>query len=128
MDDASGCARMSPSIIWLSGLIRRRSARMLPAVLGVSVTISLLAILGVFIDASSSTMTRRALGDVPVDWQVELVPGANPAAVQDELVKGGHAHVIEPVGYADVAGFTATTGSTTQTTGAGKVLGIGPTY
>ena len=62
---------------WLSGLVRRRYGRMLPAVLGVSLTIALLSILGIFINASAATMTRRALGDVPVDWQIELVPTAN---------------------------------------------------
>ena len=115
-------------ITWLSGLVRRRYGRMLPAILGVSLTIALLAILGIFINASAATMTQRALGDVPVDWQVEVVPSADVAAVQQELVKTGHARTVDPVGYADVSGFTAVSGGTTQTTGAGKVLGITPTY
>jgi len=47
-------------ITWLSGLVRRRSGRMLPAILGVSLTIALLAILGIFINASAATCgTRR---------------------------------------------------------------------
>jgi putative ABC transport system permease protein len=115
-------------MIWLSGLLRRRAGRMLPAVLGVSLTISLLAILGIFIASSASTMTRRAVGGVPVDWQVEVVPGANASAVEKQLRAAGHATTIDQVGYADVTGFTATAGGTTQTTGAGKVLGIVPTY
>ena len=119
---------MSATIIWLSGLIRRRYGRMVPAILGVSLTIGMLAILGIFINASAATMTQRALGDVPVDWQVEVVPGADVNAVQQELQKTGHARTIEPVGYADVSGFNAVSGGTTQTTGEGKVLGITPTY
>jgi putative ABC transport system permease protein len=115
-------------ITWLSGLVRRRYGRMIPAILGVSLTIALLAILGIFINASAATMTQRALGDVPVDWQVEVVPNANVEAVQAELQKAGHARTIDPVGYADVSGFTAVSGGTTQTTGEGKVLGITPTY
>ena len=115
-------------IAWLSGLVRRRSARMLPAILGVSLTIALLAILGIFINASAATMTQRALGDVPVDWQVEIVPSANVDSVQRQLARTGKARTVDPVGYADVSGFTAVSGGTTQTTGAGKVLGISPSY
>ncbi len=119
---------MSATTTWLSGLVRRRYGRMVPAILGVSLTIAMLAILGVFINASAATMTQRALGDVPVDWQVEVVPGADVNAVQQELQRTGHAKTIEPVGYADVSGFTAVSGGTTQTTGGGKVLGITSTY
>ena len=118
---------------WLSGLVRRRYGRMLPAVLGVSLTIALLAILGIFINASAATMTLRALGDVPVDWQIEVVPGADVAAVEEQLNKSARVRTVDPVGYADVSGFTAksggnTLGGTTQTTGEGKVLGVTPTY
>jgi putative ABC transport system permease protein len=119
---------MSATLTWLSGLVRRRSGRMLPAILGVSLTIALLAILGIFINASAATMTQRALGDVPVDWQIELVPGANIAAVEQQLRAAAPVRTVDPIGYASVAGFTATSAGTTQTTGAGKVLGIPPTY
>ena len=119
---------MSATTLWLGGLLRRRSGRLLPAILGVGLTMSLLAILGVFINASASTMTQRALGDVPVDWQIELVPGADRASVERQLRAAGHALTVDPVGYADVGGFTATAGGTTQTTGSGKVLGIVPAY
>src|SRR5205823_2166397 len=100
---------------WLSGLVRRRSGRMLPAILGVSLTIALLAILGIFINASAATMTKRALGDVPVDWQIELVPGANLAAVEQQLRTAAPARTVDPIGYASVAGFTAASAGTTQT-------------
>lgn len=119
---------MSAVGTWLSGLVRRRYGRMLPAVLGVALTIALLAILGVFINASAATMTRRALGDVPVDWQIELVPGANMTAVLEKLRRAARVRTVDSVGYADVTGFTAQSGGTTQTTGAGKVLGITSTY
>ena len=124
---------MSAMTTWLSGLVHRRYGRMLPAVLGVSLTIALLAILGIFINASASTMTRRALGDVPVDWQIEIVPGADLAAVEEQLNATARVRTIDPVGYANVSGFTAksggaTLGATTQVTGEGKILGIAPTY
>ncbi|MDQ6718837.1 MAG: ABC transporter permease [Gemmatimonadota bacterium] len=119
---------MSAMTTWLTGLVRRRSGRMLPAVAGVSLTIALLAILGIFINVSAATMTQRALGDVPVDWQVQLVPGADVTSVERSLRKSATVRILEQVGYADVDAFTAKSGGTTQTTGAGKVLGISPTY
>ena len=118
---------------WLSGLVRRRYGRMLPAVLGVSLTIALLSILGIFINASAATMTQRAVGDVPIDWQIQVVGGATVDSVEQQLNQSVTVRAIDPVAYADVSGFTAksggnTLGSTTQTTGEGKVLGITPTY
>ena len=118
---------------WLSGLVRRRYGRMLPAVLGVSLTIALLSILGIFINASAATMTQRALGDVPIDWQIQLVGGVTADSVEQQLNQTVTVRALDSVGYADVSGFTAksggnTLGSTTQTTGAGKVLGVTPTY
>ena len=118
---------------WLSGLVRRRYGRMLPAVLGVSLTIALLSILGIFINASAATMTQRALGDVPIDWQIQLVGGVSADSVEQQLNQTVTVRAIDSVGYADVSGFTAksggnTLGGTTQTTGAGKVLGVTPTY
>lgn len=119
---------MSISFIWLSGLVRRRASLMLPATLGISLTIALLAILGIFINSSAATMTQRAVGDVAVDWQIEIVNGANPAAVERQLRHAVRVRTVDPVGYASVSGFTTSSGGTTQTTGAGKVLGITPTY
>ena len=119
---------MSAVAIWLLGTLRRRSGRLLPAVLGVSLTIALLATLGIFINSSAATMTQRALGDVPVDWQVQLVAGANVTAVENALRTAARVRTVDPVGYADVPGFTATTGGTTQTTGSGKVVGITASY
>ena len=54
-------------------------------------------------------------------------------ASQQQLNKSARVRTVDPVGYANVSGFTAksggaTLGSTTQTTGEGKVLGITPTY
>ena len=133
MDDGTWGVEVKAITTWLSGLVRRRYGRMLPAVLGVSLTIALLAILGIFINASAATMTRRALGDVPVDWQIEVVPGADVAAVEQQLNKSARVRTVDLVGYADVSGFSAksggsTLGGTTQTTGEGKVLGVTPTY
>ncbi len=115
-------------LMWLKGLVVRRSARLLGAVVGVAITMALLASLGAFITNSAASMTQRAIADVPVDWQVLLAPGTNPensAALVRQTVP---VTALETVGYADVTGFTATTGGTVQTTGSGKVLGVSPEY
>ncbi|HEX3534401.1 MAG TPA: FtsX-like permease family protein, partial [Gemmatimonadaceae bacterium] len=133
MDDGSRGVAMKAIGIWFSGLVRRRYGRMLPAVLGVALTIALLSILGIFINASAATMTRRAVADVPIDWQIDLTRGANMDSVVQQLNETVTMRAMDSVGYADVDGFTArsggnTLGGTTQTTGAGKILGVTSTY
>ncbi len=95
---------------------------------GVALTITLLGFLGTFLASSSATMTARAVSQVPVDWQVLVSLGADESAVRDAIGKTTSYKLMEKVGYADVAGFSAATGGTVQTTGPGKVLGISPGY
>ena len=115
-------------VLWLSGILSRRSGRLLGVALGSALTVALLAALGTFITSSAGAMTQRAIAGVPVDWQILLAPGADLASVTQALRTATPTTALEPVGYADVAGLSASTGGTVQTTGAGKVLGIGPTY
>src|SRR6202022_1472910 len=78
--------------------------------------------------ASSDSMTRRAVAGVPVDWQVLIAPGADVSAVTKAIGDAAAFTALQPVGYADTAGFSATTGDTSQTTGPGKVLGLEADY
>ena len=64
------------TMLWLKGLLAYRSGRLLGAIIGVALTVALLAAIGVFIASSSASMTQRAAADVPVDWQVQLSPGS----------------------------------------------------
>ena len=116
------------SLLWLKGLLARRSARLLGAAAGVMVTVALLGSVGSFIASSSASMTRRALADVPVDWQIQLAPGAEAAAVTAALGQATPYQALAQVGYADVAGLSATANGTVQTTGPAKVLGLGSEY
>ena len=114
--------------LWLRGLLLRLPGRLLGAIIGVALTVVLIAALGAFLIASSTSMTRRASDAVPVDWQVELVPGTDLEVVKAAI---GHATTISKlkvVGYGDVESFEASTGGTVQTTGAGKVAGFEPAY
>ncbi|WP_022799579.1 ABC transporter permease [Thermus islandicus] len=115
------------TLAWLRGLLTRRPLRVWGAATGVALTIAFLACLGAFITRSTATMTQRAVEGVAVDWQVLLAPNADPGTVRGALQAVG-VKALELVGYADVAGFSARTGGTVQTTGAGKVLGLSSTY
>ena len=66
---------------WLVGVLRRRAARMLATAVGVGVAVALVASIGAFLSATTSRMTARATARIPVDWQVEAAPGANPLRV-----------------------------------------------
>ncbi len=116
------------SLIWLSGLLRRRTARLIGMVLCVGLAVTLLASLGMFFVASKAKMTKEAAAGVPVDWQVQLAQDAD--LTQSLATTRSASGVLEaqPVGYADAAYLKASTGGTVQTTGQGKVLGIPDEY
>ncbi len=116
------------TLLWLKGLLAHRAGRLLGVLVGVALTVTLLVSLAAFIAASAASMTGRAIAEIPVDWQVQLVPGTDPATVVAALGQAVPTTAQEPVGYADAAGLAATTGGTVQTTGPGKVLGLDPTY
>ncbi|GIW35178.1 ABC transporter permease [Meiothermus sp.] len=115
------------TLAWLRGLLTRRPWRVWGAATGVALTVAFLACLGAFLTRSTATMTQRAVEGVAVDWQVLLAPNADLGAVKGAIQAVG-VKALERVGYADVAGFSARTGGTVQTTGAGRVLGISSTY
>ena len=113
---------------WLAGLVRRRTGRVAATVTGIGLAVALLASLGAFLSASKATMTRRAIDMVAVDWQVETQPGADVAQVRSVVVADSHVSAAEAVLFATTSGFTSSKAATTQTTGAGQVLGISDTY
>ncbi|HTD50630.1 MAG TPA: ABC transporter permease [Acidimicrobiia bacterium] len=116
-------------LIWLRGMMRR-SGRLGATAVGVAVAVALLASIGAFLAASQATMTERAVQSVAVDWQVETQPGASPAAVLDAV----RARTVTAlaVTFAQTTGFSAktttATGTSTQTTGPGVVLGLPDRY
>lgn len=110
--------------LWMKGLLRRRFGRLAGAMAGVGITVALLTTLGGFIADSNAQMTRKAIQSLPVDWQILLAPGADMQTIQKAVADTTPYTEMYPVGYADAASFTAVTGGTTQTTGAGKVLGL----
>ena len=75
---------MSLSLSWLAGLIAHRRSRVIATAVGVAIGVALLASIGTFLSSTTSKMTDSAVQSVPVDWQVEAQPGANPAKVIDQ--------------------------------------------
>lgn len=119
---------MSLIILWVKGVFAHRSGRLLGAMAGVALTVFLLSSIGAFIASSTASMTKRAVANVPVDWQVQFPPGTDATAVKAAVGKTTAYTALERVDFADAAGFSANTGGTVQTTGPGKVLGISPGY
>ncbi|MBI1219887.1 MAG: FtsX-like permease family protein [Rhodobacteraceae bacterium] len=114
--------------LWLAGLLRHRFARIVGTTLGIALTVALIATLGFFLAGSSASMTARAVAGVPIDWQVEAVSGADPAAIRSAISKAAPDVAVQDAFYAGTDGFQTSTGGTVQTTGPGKVLGLGPGY
>ena len=118
--------------VWTSGLVRHQLARVATTVIGIAVAVAMLAALFGFFAATEATMTQQAIADVSVDWQVQLASGADPAAAITELKANPGATNVVQAGYFTTPGFQASTngsaGTTVQTTGEGKVLGLGDGY
>jgi putative ABC transport system permease protein len=115
-------------LVWVQGLLLRNSVRMWGSILGVALTVALLASLGAFITSSDSVMTDRAVKDVPVDWQILLSHPSDKDKVIQAVQDTTAFHSLSQVFYANTSGFSAAAGGTTQTTGAGQVLGVSPEY
>ncbi len=114
--------------LWFKGLLGTHSGRLIAAIAGLALTVGLLGALGAFVVASSDNMVRRAIASVPVDWQILLAQGAERAPIIKAVGQATSYTALQPVGYADAAGFSAMTGNTLQTTGPGKVLGLEADY
>ncbi len=114
--------------LWLKASVAGRAGRLMGSVAGLALTVALLASLGTFVAASAQSMMRRATATVPLDWQVLLAPATDAVRVRDAILKAAPAALLRDVGYADTVGITATTGATTQTTGAGKAIGLVADY
>ncbi|WP_329065071.1 ABC transporter permease [Amycolatopsis sp. NBC_01480] len=114
--------------LWLGGLLRRRTGRLLATAAGIALAVALTAALGSFLASSQATMTARALRSVAVGWQVEVQPGGDPGAVLNQLRSLPGTTAVRTVHIEHTSGLLATTGGTEQTTGPGVVLGLAPGY
>lgn len=113
---------------WIFGLMRHRGNAITLASFGVALSVALLAALGLFVAHTAGSMTTRAITNVAPYWQMQLVGTTDPTNAFDALKAAVSDPQFEQVDYADVTGFTATTGGTVQSTGVGKVVGVAPSY
>jgi putative ABC transport system permease protein len=115
-------------LTWLTGLLRRRTLVVAGVTVGIAVSVALVATMAGFFAVTRASMTRQAIADVAVDWQVQLAPEANPQQAITELASSPGYTKVAQVGFFDTPGFESTQGQTVQVTGAGKVLGLDPGY
>ncbi|MFS8112238.1 ABC transporter permease [Rhizobium jaguaris] len=114
--------------LWLKALLRRRFGRIAGTAMGVAVTVALITLLSLFLTDSSASMTRRAVSAVPIDWQVEVSPGADPAMISDAIGKAALISAERQVFYAAIDGLEASARGTVQTTGPGKAVAFDRDY
>ena len=113
---------------WMSGLVRARWQMLVAAASGVTIAVALLAVLGLYVSHSASTMTARAVLSVAPDWQVQLVGTSDASAAEGAIHEVAASARLQTVDYADVKSLVATTGGTEQVTGVGKAVGIDASY
>lgn len=113
---------------WIKGILRSRVRPLIAAISGVAIAVSLMALLGLFVSHSASTMTARAISMVSPDWQVQLTGTTETSSAVAAVNDTAQQAVIEQVDYADVKALSSTTGGSVQTTGSAKVIGISAAY
>lgn len=116
------------ALTWLTGTIRRRGGRFALTIAGVAVAVALLGSLGAFLAGSKATMTTRAIARVAVDWQVQAAAGADLAKVAEQVASFPGVTATELVSFGATPSLSSTVGGSTQTTGAGVVLGLPDSY
>ena len=73
-------------------------------------------------------MTARAVASVSVDWQIEAQPGVDLATLSAAVGADPAIDTSKVVNFAATTGLEATHGASTQTTGAGQVVGLPDGY
>lgn len=113
---------------YVTAAVIRRPLDTVVAALAIALTVAFLASLGSFAAATGSRLTVQASGRVPVDWQVQLGPGADPRAVTKAVTSIPGVLGSRRVDYAKVAGLTATSPAGVRTTGTAYVVSLPADY
>ncbi|MEO6791392.1 MAG: FtsX-like permease family protein [Ornithinibacter sp.] len=116
------------NIRYVVSSVIRRPLDTVVAALAIALSVAFLASLGSFAATTGNQLTARASGRVPVDWQVQLGPGADAAAIAKAVAAVPGLAGSRPVDYAKVKGLSATTAAGTRTTGAAYVVSLPPDY
>ena len=108
--------------------LRRRPQEAFAAAIAVALTVAFLASLGSFVSQTGSTLTLRAAGRVPVDWQVQVTPGSDPATARKALAGVPGLVGFRPVDYAKIPGLQSISAAGTRTTGAAYIVSLPTDY
>ncbi|WP_433305346.1 FtsX-like permease family protein [Actinoplanes sp. CA-030573] len=109
--------------------LRRRPAETLAAAVAVALTVAFLILLGSFTARTGARLTARAAQRVPVDWQVQVTPGSDPAITATALRDVSGLLGFRAVDYARVPGLTSVAADAgTRTTGAAYVVSVPDDY
>src|SRR6185503_1149934 len=92
-------------VAWVAGLLGRRPLSAAGVIGGVAVTVSLLVALGIFVQTGAAAMAAHATRGLPIDWQVELVPGSSADTVLSEMRSAASIAKTATVAYAASSGF-----------------------
>jgi putative ABC transport system permease protein len=115
-------------VLWIRGVLVHRPARVAGSAAGLALTVTLLAVMALFLAGAGASMTSRAISAVPIDWQVQLMPGADERAIRNTINQTTLVQTVHRVRYADAAGFEASIAGTVQTTGPGQVIAFDDSY
>jgi putative ABC transport system permease protein len=116
------------TVRWTAGLLRRSPLVLLGTALSVAVAVAFVAALASFVVSTRADLTVRAAARVPVDWQVQLTAGADPAAVDAAVQALPDVRARATVDSAPVPALTATGPAGTRTTGRARVLALPNSY
>src|SRR5262245_1466546 len=113
------------SLRYIIAAVLRRPAETVAATVAIAVTVPFFAALGSFTAHTGSELTLRASARVPVDWQVQVTPGSDPATARQALTAVPGLAGFRAVDYAKVPGLRSVSPSTgTRTTGAAWVVAL----
>lgn len=109
-------------------LVIREPRRSVAAVVGVTIAAGLITSLVLFGAASGTTLTRRALAELPVDGQVVLAAGADATAAGATLTADPAVTAVLPFDVAHFDSAAASKAGADTQTSVGVLLGIDPAY
>jgi len=116
------------TLLWLRGLLRRRGGTSLLAALSLAAVIGYVAGLVGFAGSTTAGLTRKAAASVGVDWQIQVVPGGDPASAAALARALPGVRAVLEVRRARVPGLRAVTASGTRTTGSAVLVALPPGY
>jgi putative ABC transport system permease protein len=116
------------AVWWTIGLVRRRPGQLAAAAIAVALAVGFLGALGAFVSINQAHLTARAAASVGVDWQVQVVGGADPTSVEKAVSALPSLRAHDDVRFAAVPSLSSNAGHAQRTTGRAFVVGLPSAY